>query len=283
MKRNHPYSLKIRRAAPAAACALVLFFLAAGASRGANEAGLWSLWRLHSENPGSHDEVIAACESFIESNPADPFVAVAETLAAWHLLKTGSVEDARARFAQFLGAAADSVESGALEQARAWLTRMDIFDVRRALQAYYRVEVRYPESLGKIAAHPRIAASLHPPMTDRWGREWMYRPMDFRFAPGIPGQRYHLESRQLGDTSSLDAALAVPYAGRISLEPDRVLRGADGRTMVQFRSTAEGETEERILIEVGSISEGVVLAHAGPRLIVVSDRLHWLVMPNPER
>ncbi len=263
--------------------ACLLLSLATATAQAANERGLWSLWQANTNNPDDHAAVIAACDSFVRSNPNDPFIAVAQTISAWRLLKTNRIEDARRALSQWMRASSDPVHAGARELARAWLTRLDMEDVKKALTQYYRMEVRYPDTLAQITAHPRIAESERPLTEDRWGRKWTYRAEDFKSIPGARGQKYSIESPMLGSLSDLKAALTVPYAGLIHLEPARVMGGSGNATpLVQFRQTKAGaKSDAVIVIQRGSIVEGVFLAYVGERLIIVCDRLHWRVMPIP--
>lgn len=242
------------------------------------------LWQLHMKNPLDHAAALNACEAFMKADPSDPFAAVAQTIAAWHFLKSGRTDEARAALTPCLKASSDPVHMGARELARAWLTRLDIEAVKSSLQAYYRNEVRYPESISALAVHPRIPDSMRPPLTDRWGNAWSYKLEDFRAITLPRGQRYRLESPKLKGTSGIEAALEVPYADLIRVQPVKALRSADGRPMVQFSGMKVGADSNTVsIIQEGSSAEGIFLAHVGPKLILVCDDLHWRVLPIPQR
>ncbi len=266
------------------ACAAACLFLSlALATQAANERGVWTLWQTGTNNPGDHAAIIAACDAFVKANQGDPFIAVAQTISAWHLLKTGRTDEARSIFSEWMRGSGDPVHAAARELARAWLTRLDMEDVKRALKMYYRMEVRYPDALAQIATHPRIPASDRPPESDRWGRKWAYKTLEFKSISGFRGQKYSIESPMLGDLSELDKALAVPYADLIRLEAARVMGGAGGGSpLVQFlRTGADAKSDAAVVIQRGSIVEGVFLAYVGERLVIVCDRQHWRVMPIP--
>ncbi len=268
-----------------AATVACVFLSLSLAARAANERGIWTLWQANTNNPGDHTAMIAGCDAFVKANPGDPFIAVAQTISAWHLLKTGRTDEARSILSQWMRVSGDSVHAGARELARAWLTRLDMEHVKQALKAYYRMEVRYPDALTQIADYPRIPAADRPTESDRWGRKWAYKTLDFKSISGMRGQRYSIESPMLGNLSELEKALAVPYADLIRLEAARVMGTAGGGTpLVQFRRTgADAKADASVVIQRGSIVEGVFLAYVGERLIIVCDRLHWRVMPIPRR
>ena len=273
--------LSIRFLAACAAWACVAIPPSAAQVQSTNEQGIWNLWQMHIKNPADHAAVLEACRGFAKANPTDPFASVAQTIAAWHLLKLDRAEEARSALQPWLQSSPDPVRAGARELARAWLTLLDMETVRASLQEYYRHEVRYPETLAAIAAHPRIPKSLHPPPADRWSRPWTYQPDDFRVLSGLRGQRYRLESASLKNLPGLQAALDVPYAGRIGIQPIKALRTGDGRPMVHFRGARAGDTNAVSIVQQGTSAEDIFLAHVGPKLILVCDNLHWRFIPIP--
>ncbi|MDD5483048.1 MAG: hypothetical protein PHP98_05295 [Kiritimatiellae bacterium] len=286
MKRTGAFNSWQTWKVSAAIRAGLLFIMVSTSAAAADEGGLWTLWQRHSGEPENHEAALAACENFIKNHPSDSFAAVAQTIAAWHFLKTGRMEEARAALTPWLKDSADPVLAGARELARAWLTCMDIEQVRESLQQYYRREVRYPEKIADIAAHRGIPASQRPVMADRWGQAWTYQPADFKIMSGFRGQRCLVASRKLGDYSRLVAALKVPYADLIRIEPVRALAGPDGTPMVvQFRRlpAAGAKANEVLVIQQGAFTEGFYLAHAGPGLILVCDLLHWRAWKTPRR
>lgn len=272
-------SIRFLAACAAWACAAIPPSTAPG--QGVNEQGIWNLWQMQIKNPADHAAVLDACSGFAKANPTDPFAAVAQTIAAWHLLKLDRQEEARSALQSRLQDTSEPVSAGARDLARAWLTLLDMETVRASLQEYYRHEVRYPETLAAITAHPRIPKSLHPPPADRWGRPWKYQPDDFRVLSGSRGQRYRLESASLKGLSSLQAALDLPYAERINIQPVKVIRTGNGRPMVHFRGARAGDTNAVSIVQQGTSAEDIFLAHVGPKLILVCDSLHWRVFPIP--
>ena len=72
-----------------------VYFLIGGAALAApNERDFWQLWNLHATRTGEHAEVAKGCLLFAQQNAGDELSAVAQTLAAWHLLKLGRTEEA---------------------------------------------------------------------------------------------------------------------------------------------------------------------------------------------
>ena len=246
------------------------------------EQALWSLWEQHLENPANHAAHVEACRLYAAEHAASPLVSVAHTLAAWHLLHLGHENTARQLLEPYAEARDDAIRRGARLQARSWLTRLDREEVKRALQRYYRQEVRFPERLRDIAAHPRLASAPAFPPVDRWGRPWDYATLAPASMPQAVGQRYRLESTTLGALSDLDRALREPYAGGLRLQPVRVVGAGSAEPLVQFdRRTDAGTADEGLALTLGRELEGFYLAHVGRSLILVGDREHWRLFRIP--
>lgn len=249
------------------------------AANAADERGLWTLWTQHREAPDQHTAIVDACAAFETSSPQDPFLAVSRTLAAWHLLKAGQRDAARARLVPLVSDRRSNLAVAAADMARQWLTRLDRLLVMDALRDVYRKDVAFPESLAALKAIP---ADRRPPLTDRWGDPWDYRLIGFKYLKGALDQKYQLRSVRLGDDSELEAALQVPYASRITLgSPTRILT-AGTSVIAEFETEGtQGKRTQRI--SVGSRSAGILFAHMGQYLVVLSDGDHWSILPKTRR
>ncbi len=259
---------------------LLLFLAAAGAGR-ASEQAFGTVWQAQAADPADPGAVLRECDALAKATPDDSFAAVAQTLGAWHLLNAGRVPEARAALVSRLAEASDPIREGARELARAWLTLLDLEAVRESLRAYYRLEVRYPDSLAALAAHPRLPAAQRPPLTDRWGQAWNYQLAEFTQIRGLGGQRYRIESPKVPGVPGLAEALAIPYGSRMSVEPVRLLKGAGGAAAVQFRRTGAAAADAGLVLQVGAAADGLFLAHVGASWILVCDGLHWRAWPVP--
>ncbi len=254
---------------------LALLSLVGIHTRAADEVAFEKLWQTHM-GATNHARVISACQTFEANNPGDAFIVVARQLQAWHLLKLRQREQAAGILAPMVQTGATGLDKAASELARAWLTRLDREVVRAALQKRYRQEIAFPEKLDIWKAN----APNTPPLSDRWGKRWSYRLAGFSRLPGLRDQKYELQSILLGDSSDLDAALALPYAQQITLNPLSIRRTTSGSPMIVFENQQSGT---KTTIGVGTRNEGNFLAFAGRRIILLADYTHWKVLPVPRR
>lgn len=269
----------IARARPAVRlCAGLL--LAAGAAAADSleaERALWRLWRQHLDRPDRHEETAAECARFAAAHADNPLRHVALGIAGWRLLSGGRVPEARGSFAAMETPLADPLSRAAVAMSRRWLTRLDREEVKDALRQYYARRIEYPAALDALADVPGLR---QPPAADRWERPWRYRLASFRRLSGVEGQRYELRSTMIDGEQDLAAALAVPYASRIRIEPAGMRAWSGGRMAVEFTSPAAPET--RIYLSPGDAADGLELAHLGARILVLSDGDHWRLAPRPE-
>jgi len=252
----------------------------------ADEKGLWTLWQQHESSPSNHADVVAACRQFAKRNPSDSLLPVARGIEAWHLFKLGRVEEGKALLLPRPAGEGNTVQKGAGELARGWLTRLDIEQVKKCLQAYYRKEVAYPASVDDVATHPDIDKTLHPLTVDRWGARWRYRLVGFKGVPGFLDQRYEIACVKLGKTSDFREALELSYGDGIQIEPLRIAGdGAGPGSLVEFRKTGDGASTERkvFVLGAGRSWKGISLAYIGDNIIVACDRTHWKVFAKPRR
>lgn len=260
---------------------LMLFLLWLPA-RAANERDLWTLWTLAEKTPDDHDRVIAACRAFAAANAQDELVPVARGIEAWRLLKSGRTNDAVAVMTPYLADSGQPVAAGAQILSRAWLTRLDRPVVEAALKEYYRAEIRYPDNLAQLTAHPRVAAKPLPPVVDRWNAAWRYSAAGYEGVPGFIGQKYLLQSYRLGDTSDLSAALAIPYASRVQFTLLPAGEAATGPARARVETTAADGGKTVTILESGRLLDPLYFAYISPHLVIACDRLHWRVVQTPK-
>ena len=164
------------------------------------------------------------------------------------------------------------------EMGRRWLTRLDREKVRSALAVYYRNAIEYPINLQPLKKTIKDAPL---PLTDRWGTPWQYQLAAFKIIKVAPGQRYRLQSKTLGETSDLAAALERPYAGRILLQPRSLVISGGGAQNVVFQTP--GDRPEKILLSEGGQATGVTLTYIGVHILILCDGDHWRVVIKPTR
>lgn len=261
---------------------LVMFCLLWLPARAANERDLWTLWTLAEKTPDDHDRVIAACRAFAAANAQDELLPVARGIEAWRLFKTGRTNDAVAVMTPYLADSEQPVAAGAQILSRAWFTRLDRPVVDAALKEYYRAEIRYPDNLAQLTAHPRVAAKPLPPVVDRWNAAWRYSAAGYEGVPGFIGQKYLLQSYRLGDTSDLAAALAIPYASRVQFTLLPAGEAATGTAVARVETTAADGRKTVTVTEAGRLLDPLFIAYIGPNLVVACDRLHWRVVQTPK-
>jgi len=236
-----------------------------------DERGLWQIWAA-STNAADGRAMVAACSAFRAKAPQDPLGVVVAGLEAWQLLKLGNTNAAVALLEPMasVSGTATYLQTAGAEMARGWLTRLDREKVRSALKKIYVRDIEFPSSLEALSS---LKNSPMPPLTDRWGKSWVYR-LDSSFK-GMSTQQYVLESARLGPRSDLVKALALPYAGQINLDPVRL--SPVSADTVEF-TTPAGKTA--FLQEGGSLT-GTTVAYVGANLIVLADENHWRVVMKP--
>ncbi len=242
-----------------------------------DEAGLWRVWRQIADNPDDPAAALAACDAFLAAAaPSDPLADVARGLAAWRALKLGRPDAAAAHFDRSLAAGDSALGRAAAEIARVWLTRLDVEKLRPALRRWYVKNVAYPETLDAFRAWP---AAERPPLTDRWGQPWAYRPADLQRLKGFRGQRYELACARLGPRTDLAVALAAAPPLTVPLVPRKVISAGRGTGTVRFTPPdAVGPARD---LSVGMSADGVTFAYLGAKLIVLSTGEHWIVVLRP--
>jgi hypothetical protein len=131
-------------------------------------------------------------------------------------------------------------------------------------------DIEFPASLETIKS---LKGVLAPPLTDRWGKPWLYRQESA--ITGLNSHQYVLESTRLGSGSVLAKALALPYAGGITLEPVRMLSGS--ADTVEF-ATPAGKSA---FLQAGANLNGIAVVYLGGNLMVMADDNHWRVALKP--
>lgn len=237
-----------------------------------DERGLWKVWVSHTNAPDDHLAFLAACREYTAKTNQDPLVVVARGLEAWHLLKSGSTNEAMHVLNTMLAVPenASPLQKAGADIARSWMTRIDREMVRLVLKKIYLRDIEFPESLDAIKA---LKIKRMPPFEDRWGKSWVYKRGSS--IKGMEKQLYTLESTRLGSKSDIRKALAMPYAVGINLEPVRV--SAVSSDTFEFSSPSR----KSILLQAGADMEGVTLAYIGVNIIVMADDNHWRVVLKP--
>lgn len=270
-----------RRGACAAGLVLALSLTSAAYAGDAgveqDEHRLWQLWQAHEAQPGDHEGLLELCARIEARDPGFRFIEVVRGIAAWHLMKAGRPDEARAAWAGLdRSAPGEPFARAAQRMARTWLTRMDRETLRKALQTAYRRDLQYPESLERLAD----AAETELPMRDRWGDPWTYEWTRFRFLRVSPGQRYSLESRNVRGSSDLSEALRSEYGSGINLRPVRLV-GTGAAPSVAFQ--AEGAPAEQTVLAAGASLRGQTFVYIGRRILVLADADHWRVFMKPRQ
>lgn len=237
-----------------------------------DERGLWSVWCEGTNSAFVAAESLAACKEFTAGAPRDPFVVVVSGFAAWHYLKTGNTDAAVKLFESMLVAKepATVIQKAGDKMARSWLTRLDREQVAQALKKIYLRDIEFPASLEALKTLKNVPP---PPMTDRWGKPWVYR-LESSIA-GMAAHRYVLEAELLGADSDLKKALKRPYADGLQLRPVRMVAG--------LTDTVELRTEKGLSLhrQLGKEAGNGALVYLGSNIIVMSDGNHWSVLPKP--
>jgi len=256
-----------------------------------DERALWEVWKLHQDAPDDHEAVAAACEEFVKTHTRDPFIGVADTLGAWHLIKAKRYADGIKILAKYTDRPNDSLSRAANMVASSWLTRIDRERIKIALQFYYRREIGYPRNLKELAAYEALPKKLAFREKDWWDNPWDYRLVGFKRIPNLLNQKYRLRSSKLGEGSDLAEALALPYGSEIRVRPLAVnsalrhgLELIEMEILPEADENATADTSRRpktAMVGAGTMTEGVFLAHIGEKILIVCDRCHWKLFGKP--
>jgi hypothetical protein len=252
---------------------LALFILLASTlcvlAEGTGDQFLAVLFRLHASSPSNDVAVCTAASQTIATLSPGPDRAAARTLLGWRLLRAGKPAEAKPVYQALLD---DPASPPAFTQlARRWLTRLDRDEVRAALQKAWTDNIQYPSSLDSLA-------KPLPPMQDRWGQAWRYRPAVFKRLK-TEAQRYTLESPELGADSDLAAALGRPWPKEPSLRAVAVNTEAGATPVVTFQTLKT--PPEKILMTEGKASAGLALVKTGPRAMLIVEGDYVFLIPNP--
>ncbi|OGV68519.1 MAG: hypothetical protein A2283_19880 [Lentisphaerae bacterium RIFOXYA12_FULL_48_11] len=257
--------------------------LAQTAPTAADEKGLWEIWKMQQEKPEEYANLSTNCLEFVKKNPKDPLSIVAMTMASWYLLKLDNKE-AAAKLLRTVETPlkTDGLNTSASNMAKTWLSRLDLEQVRNALQLYYRQKIEYPKTLDLIKPFQKNG---QPPLADRFGKPWVYGLAEFKNLKKLGtlyamyGQQYTIKSASLGTNSELKAAIKIPYSSGIPLKPVKMISGTPGKEMVQLESTDGKQT--KVVMSIGTDNGGISLNYVGPKLLILSDMNHWLILPRP--
>jgi hypothetical protein len=248
---------------------ILLAFAVSAQAADSGDDVLGALFRLHASSPSNDAAICTAAAQAVTALSPGPDRAAARTLLGWRLLRAGKPAEAKPVYQALLD---DPASPPAFTQlARCWLTRLDRDEVRAALQKAWIDDIQYPSSLDGLA-------KPLPPMQDRWGQAWRYRPAVFKRLK-TEAQRYTLESPELGADSDLAAALERPWPKEPSLRAIAVNTEAGATPVVTFQTLTT--PSEKILMTEGKTSSGLALVRTGPRAMLIVEGDYAFLIPNP--
>ncbi len=240
-----------------------------------------NLWRQHGGQPDMHGrhaaDWFALATRYAE---VEGHAAVARSLAAWHYLKAGEIDEAREIYVALASQdRASGLARSAREIARGWLTCLDREELVLALDRYRRDALRYPVRLDAIQGGAESDGRGRFRLVDRWDQPWSYQLVRLRSLPMLEGQRYELESRSLGARSALHVALSDSLGASITLRPVQIRSVPNRPPLVAL--AVEGEGGAPALIQAGGQHAGVWVGYVSPRIVILHDRLQWKFFPSP--
>lgn len=237
------------------------------------EAAVAALLQRHSEQLAEGDAASAAasCRKALASGAMGRFAPLAESLLGADLLASGQTDEAVKTLAKLIvqdAMNADPVARAADTHARRWLSRLDREKIIVLLKAYYADNVEYPDTL-----EPIRNLKPAPPMRDRWGDQWIYKLADFKLLKGVKGQRYTLESRNMGRASDLNRA--IESRATTTLPADwTVSRGGGNDTIIV--TTPSGE---RTALRAGGVHDGMRFVMIVGQHALFSSGDNWFLAP----
>ncbi len=232
---------------------------------------LFDQWK---NNPPGATSVLLATDAAIPRLSIGPIRATVYALRALNFLENEQIADAQATLETLrtfpdLSPAVD-------EWCKRWLTRLDRERVRDALKAFYRKEVRFPDSLA-----PLQSLIPPPPLTDRWGTPWRYQVVPLKRIRGAEAQSYVLESVSLGRLSDLTAARSQLRPDRPSIRPIGLVPQPGQRAPLIRFETTRTPGEQAILSERSSW-KGVALLYVGDSILILVENDFFFVLRRPE-
>ena len=264
--------MKIKFFAVAVALAATMHAFAAGPSP---EVAVAALISRHAEQVEAGDGAAAAasCRTALASDAMGRFAPVANSMLGVDLIASGDADEGAKVLARLVlpnAANADQVARAADIVARRWLSRLDREKVVAALKAYYAENVAYPDSL-----EPLRAAKPALPLRDRWGDPWNYKLANFKLLKGVSGQRYTLESRNVGRASDLAKAIAARASSPVP-EGWKVSKGASADSVSVVIETADGA---RSVLREGSVHAGIRFVCLAGQSALFSTGDAWFMVP----
>ena len=239
----------------------------------ADETALLTLWGRHQQEGENHAALAQDALAFGQTYAQSPLAVVARGLAAWHLLKAGNIVEAKKVYAELAAGGVHPLATAGREMAFHWLTRFDCQTVETALKKVYAVNIEYPDTLSALSALPR---DERPPMTDRWGESWVYKPAGFRKIDAGDKQTFELSSAKLGAVSQMKKALALPYGAGLALKPEKIMPPQAGKSVLQFSAGAT-----RAALAEGNTAGNLSFPYMGEAIVVLSNGDYWFIEARP--
>ena len=201
-------------------------------------------------------------------------MAVARGLAAWHLLKAGSTDDAVRVLSEMAASGTQPATAAGQEMAYRWLTRMDLEAVKVGLRKLYAANIEFPDTLAALSGLPQ---GQRPPLTDRWGTPWAYTVGGFKVIDAGAKQTFEIKCARLGEKSDLKKALDAVYGGGLGLKPDKVMPGIAGKAVLQV----SGAGGMHAVLAEGATAGELSFPYQGESIVVLSNGDYWFIEPKP--
>ena len=149
------------------------------------------------------------------------------------------------------------VETGLAGISRAWIARLEMADIDKALHNYYRRNVRFPATLKEVETD--IPENLR---TDPWGDPWVYKTGAPRGFEQLEGQRYQLGPKRFPQLGSLGGAVRhrATQIPAWTITP----RDISGSKALEFRSDRAG-TPVITTIQAGGRVDDCILLFIGDK------------------
>ncbi|MFW6162136.1 MAG: hypothetical protein ACODAJ_05160 [Planctomycetota bacterium] len=205
---------------------------------------------------GKPAEAAKAYGAYAASHPRDPLAPLASIFQGIVLRRdAGDGEAARAAFRRAAQAPDSALGQQLKAIARAWLARLQMEALTKALRQYYVNHVWYPRSLDELTD----ARLLEPEaLVDPWGKRFGYETGRLKWAPDVPRQTCTLTcSRLSGDSRTLEKKLL----GRLEQLSQRVrLRTVVPSSPREAIVTTAQEPDKRVTVTAGSKIESAEVA-----------------------
>ena len=247
--------------------------LASATVAGAMEPGRFAAAHDRARALVGRKQAAAAAEvygAFAAAHASDALAPLASILQGIVLRRDlGDGAAARAAFRRAATAPETPLGRRLKHVARAWLARLQMEGIDRALRRYYVQHVWYPETLDELVAARLVEAA---DLLDPWGKPFRYSVGPLRWAPKVPRQKHTLACSAVDGDSRTLAKSILKRADE--LERRIRLRAVVPTSPPKAIVTTAAKPDKRVTVSEGSaVGSATVAAVTRDGVVLVDGEL----------